>query len=211
MTDTKLAFVRLDQVQPAPRNPKDHDVGAIMQSLRRFGFVAPIIINTKTGNLVVGHGRVQALQQLQQENDPAPARVKVLKDGVWKVPCIEVAFDTDKEAEAYVLADNRLTELGGWNYNELAEVLTELGTELDGTGYDGDDVDDVLAMVGELPPPPGAAGPGSGESGDALWPTIKVRVPPEVFHLYRKVMAQVDGNTDAERFEGLVSLAENEL
>jgi hypothetical protein len=200
----KLTYEYLDEIQPAEVNPKDHDLGAIMESMRRFGFVAPLVVNTTTGNLVVGHGRAKALQQLVEEGEQPPNRITVDKAKRWKVPVVNVEFASDEEARAYLVADNRLTELGGWNYDELAQVLTGLGDNLVGTGYDGEDLDDVLAMVGQLPPPPGGTGPGAGESGDALWPTVKLRVPPEVFHQYRKLMATCDGNTDGEKFADLL-------
>jgi hypothetical protein len=199
--EVRLDFVNMDELEGAPRNPKQHDLGAIITSMRRFGFVAPVVVNETTGNLVVGHGRVEALREIRSSGGEAPKRIRTAKDGVWKVPVVHVAFDTDEEAEAYVIADNRITELGGWDHNELAAVLTTLD-DLEGTGYDGDDLDDLLAMIGEMPGPPG--GGGEGEDNE-LWPTIKVRVPPEVYHDYRKVLAQCGGGTEGERFADLLS------
>jgi hypothetical protein len=205
-----IEYVALDEIKGADRNPKDHDIGAIMESFERFGFVAPGIRNEATGKIVVGHGRAEALRQLKESGAKPPRRIKVTA-GQWMVPVIVgVSFDSDVEAEAYLVADNRLTELGNWDMPLLAAVLQDAAKEsLGGTGFTGDDVDDILALLGTLPPPPGEGGEGGenggGGEGDALWPVISVRVPPEVFHQYRKVLAHLDGKTEAEKFSSLVS------
>src|SRR5690606_26504386 len=83
-----------------------------------------------------------------------PARIQA-KDGEWYVPVIRgVSFNSDAEVEAYLVADNRLTELGGWNEPELAALLQDLANEdenlLQATGYDGDDLQQLL---NDLMPP----------------------------------------------------------
>ena len=48
---------------------------------------------------------------------------------------------------AYLLADNRLTELGGWNNDELIMSLQEIlqeGGDLDGVGWDLDDIENLI-------------------------------------------------------------------
>lgn len=158
--EVHIEYIPLADVQPAERNPKDHDVGVLVESLRRFGFVAPAIRNDKTGRIVVGHGRLEALQQLQAEGGPPPARIKKAKGGTWLLPVVcGVAFDNEAEAEAYLVGDNRTTELGGWLdhvlHDSLATLLQQDADALRGTGYDADDVDDLgalLALSGEQRP-----------------------------------------------------------
>lgn len=141
----------LDQILRAPRNPKDHDLGQINKSIHRFGFVNPILINESTGRLVAGHGRVDDLQQLKASGKRPPQRI-IEKDGKWLVPVIRgVSFENDDEAEAYLVADNQLTILGGWNDAELANILSDLSAKgeemLDGIGFDTDDLDDLLKRL----------------------------------------------------------------
>lgn len=50
----RLEHVALSQLLRAPRNPKRHDLGALRQSLGRFGYVAPVIVDESTGRLVAG-------------------------------------------------------------------------------------------------------------------------------------------------------------
>jgi hypothetical protein len=75
-------------------------------------------------------------------------------DGDWLVPVVRgVAFNSDAEIEAYLVADNRLTILGGWNEPELAGLLQDLAAQdtalLEATGYDADD---LQALLDELTP-----------------------------------------------------------
>jgi hypothetical protein len=84
---------------------------------------------------------------IRDAGDDAPERI-VVEDGIWKVPVIKgVNIDNPAEAQAYLLADNRLTELGGWKNMDLIESLNEILEEsgnLNGTGYDLDDIDTIL-------------------------------------------------------------------
>ena len=127
------------EIKEADINVKDHDLGAIHESMNRFGFTSPLLLNEKTGQLVAGHGRLQALLQKKQLKEEAPANIKVDDNDDWYVPVIRgVSFKNEQEAQAYLIADNRLTELGGWNNDELVKELEKLAEEssLDGTGFD---------------------------------------------------------------------------
>jgi hypothetical protein len=62
-TDTRrLEYVPLDDLQPAARNPKRHDLPAIGRSIDTFGYVEPVVLDERTGRLVAGHGRVEQLR-----------------------------------------------------------------------------------------------------------------------------------------------------
>lgn len=135
-------------------------MGTLHQSIARFGFVSPIIIDERTGQLVAGHGRLDALQQMKTTGQPPPERI-ISKNGEWLVPVIRgVTFKDTTEAEAYALADNRLVEAGGWDEEALATVLSDLAAQdaLQGIGWDRDDVDQILRDLGmlEVPEDPGA-------------------------------------------------------
>ena len=145
----RIEYMPLSKLVRAPRNPKEHDIGAIMASMRRFGYVSSVIVDDATGRLVAGHGRLDTLQAMKAQGQAPPERIQV-RDGEWLVPVQRgVAFDDEREAEAYVVADNRATELGGWDESLLADVLGDLAAEdaLDGTGFDGDDLDGLLANM----------------------------------------------------------------
>lgn len=149
----RIEYVALADLKRHPRNPKEHDLGALHTSVNRFGYVAPVLIDERTGYLVAGHGRLDALAQMQAEGKQPPARIEARGDE-WYVPVIRgVAFNSDSEVEAYLVADNRLTMLGGWNEPELAALLQDLANEdeelLRATGYDADD---LAALLHDLAP-----------------------------------------------------------
>lgn len=154
MDSLEIRYEDLDDIVSADNNPKDHDLGVLYQSMQRFGFTNPIIMNESTGKLLAGHGRLQTLQMMKDNGEDAPKRIDVVKDieddriETWYVPVLYgVSIDNVSEAQAYLIADNRLTELGGWKPMDLMDSLTEIIEEtgnLDGTGYDLDDVETIL-------------------------------------------------------------------
>ncbi len=149
----RLEYRPLKSLRKWPKNPKEHDLGALHESLQRFGFVNPIIVNERTGQVVAGHGRLDALMQRAATGDPMPERIK--RDGDdWSVPVLVVDMD-EREADAYAVADNRLVELGGWDEAALSDVLSTLALDdsLAGVGYDQDDLDGMLRGLVTLPSP----------------------------------------------------------
>jgi DNA modification methylase len=134
----RVEYVPLSGLKPAKRNPKRHETGALISSMERFGYVAPMILNERTGRLVAGHGRLESLRRAKTEGKEPPERVRV-QNGEWLVPVLRgVSFENDSEAQAYVLADNQTTILGGWNDAELNEILEQLSVDsgLEGTGFE---------------------------------------------------------------------------
>ena len=157
VSKVEVVFTKLSEIIEADRNVKDHDIGSIHESMNRFGFTSPLLLNETTGKLVAGHGRIEALKQKMQFKEPVPANIQVDDEsGEWLVPVIRgVAFKNDDEAQAYLLADNRLVELGGWNTTALIEELEQLAenSSLQGTGFDDADIqsmyEDLEKEVGE--------------------------------------------------------------
>lgn len=144
MSDKKIEYLPLTDAKPAKRNPKDHDLGAIYESIQKFGYVEPIILDERTGRLVAGHGRLEALKMLEKEGKPPPSGIKIkAKNGPWLIPVVRGwKSRNDAEAEAYLLASNRLVELGGWHKGELDEMLQELASKdaIEASGFSIDDV-----------------------------------------------------------------------
>jgi hypothetical protein len=142
------------------KNPKEHDVPALVASYRRFGFVAPPTIDEKTQVMVAGHGRCQALAQMKAAGEPAPAGIKVdPNDGGWSVPILRgIVFENDRERDAYVIADNQHTINGGWNIDQLSSLLAEIridgvdGFGLDGLGFDAVELGGLLSRFNEPEP-----------------------------------------------------------
>jgi len=131
----RLEYMPLSGMKTAPRNPKLHNLDSIADSFMRFGFTLPLLINEKTGRMVAGHGRVEALQMMRDSGKPAPARIQV-KSGEWLVPVVRgISFENEKEAEAYLLADNQTTIIGDYDEKLLSEILKDHADQLIGMGF----------------------------------------------------------------------------
>lgn len=133
----KVQEVSIEKLVPYERNAKIHDaeqVKKIAHSIKEFGFINPCLID-KDFNLIAGHGRVLAAKQL----------------GMDMVPCVFVEGLTDEERRAYILADNRLYELGDWNEITLRQEIKDL--DFDFSAFDlGDGIAEAEAIVKEPEP-----------------------------------------------------------
>lgn len=161
----RISYERLGEIARAPRNPKWHDEEGLDASYARFGYVAPMIVDEGTGELVAGHGRLDGLIARKDAGEPPPARIRTADDGEWLVPVVRgVKFDSRAEAEAYLLADNRLTENGGYDDEALAAVLRDHRDRLDGIGYQPDEVAGIMERAGlvDVQPPGEFPEPGEG-------------------------------------------------
>lgn len=118
---------------PYARNAKRHEPAQISKlcgSIREFGFNNPVLIDNDNG-IIAGHGRVMAAQSL----------------GLETVPCIRLGHLTDTQRRAYILADNRLAEIGGgWDEEmlklELAD-LAALDVDVAEIGFGAEDLADL--------------------------------------------------------------------
>ena len=130
-------WVPLDAVEQHPDNAREGDVGAISTSLQRWGWYAPLVVQRSTGRIAVGNHRHEAARQL----------------GMVSVP-VHYRDLSDHETLALLAADNRMSDLARYDEEGLAALLRELAQNdmLEGTGYDGDDVDAMLARIEGVPP-----------------------------------------------------------
>lgn len=147
----RIEYVALSKIQGAARNPKQHAEKDIEASVGRFGFVETPVLDERTGRLVAGHGRVKVLNALKASNRAAPKGIRVDGDD-WYVPVERGwASTNDSEAEAYLVASNRLTENGGWDDAGLGALLKDLRDSsedaLAGVGFSDKDVDKLLNQL----------------------------------------------------------------
>jgi len=135
LNDLTIELMPIDALVPYARNAKLHNdtqIAAIAGSIKEFGFNNPVLIDAE-GGIIAGHGRVMAARKL----------------GMVEVPCITLAHLTDNQRRAYILADNRLGEIGGgWDAELLKLELDDLRIEdidIDGLGFDDASLDELLA------------------------------------------------------------------
>jgi len=143
-----LVYMPLADIVPADVNPKAHDIELIRESIKRFEYVEPIILDERTGKLISGHGRLETLALEKAVAAPPPEGIRV-EHGVWLVPVIRGWSSKDEnEASGYLIAANRITEAGGWKEDRLLDLLK--GMDFTGVGFGPDDVDDLLAKLQEI-------------------------------------------------------------
>ena len=122
--------VRIELLKPYKQNAKIHgeeQLRMLMRSIEEFGFLSPCLVERGTYNLIAGHGRVEAAKRL----------------GMKTVPCVFVEDITEDQRRAYILADNRLTELGEWDMGLVSrelEALKEQKFDIEVTGFTFDDI-----------------------------------------------------------------------
>lgn len=129
--NTTVESVPLNLLKPHPRNVNQGDFGAIMESVQTNGFYGTIVANKRTGHILAGNHRYAVAKQMGYDTIPV----------AW--------VDVDDEEEIRILvADNRTTRLGNDDEAALSALLAELAgtpTGLTGTGFDGDDLDRMIA------------------------------------------------------------------
>jgi DNA modification methylase len=134
----KIQTIPIEKINPAPFNPRkklqpgDAAYEKLARSLDDFGLVEPLVWNTRTGNLVGGHQRLEVLR----------AR------GATHVPVSVVDMPPAKE-KALNIALNKIS--GEWDREKLASLLDDLSRthEIDMalTGFDPPDSDALIASI----------------------------------------------------------------
>ena len=102
---------KLTDLKPYANNPRHNAkaVPAVKESILKFGFKVPLVID-KNNVIVCGHTRFYASKEI----------------GLETVPCIVADDLTDEQINAFRLVDNRVSEFADWNFDKLAEELSEL-------------------------------------------------------------------------------------
>ena len=117
----KIKMIEPDKLIPYEKNARKNNnaVDAVAESIKRFGFLKPIIVD-KDMVIISGHTR----------------RLAAIKLGMETVP-VQVAEDmTEEQAKAFRLADNRIAEIAEWDEEKLQEEIKKItGIELSAFGF----------------------------------------------------------------------------
>ncbi len=113
----------LSSIRPYANNPRKNEsaVAGVAESIRRFGFKQPIVVD-KFNTIVCGHTRYLAAQQL----------------GLKTVPCVAADELSADEVRAYRLLDNKLNEVALWDAELLATELADFAFDFAPFGVDFD-------------------------------------------------------------------------
>ena len=99
------------ELKPYDKNAKKHDdaqVANVAESIRKYGFVQPIVID-RNNVVVVGHCRLLASKKLKLRS----------------VPCVCVDDLTDEQVKALRIVDNKTNE-SPWDFDFLAADLPDI-------------------------------------------------------------------------------------
>ena len=159
----ELEHLPIGDLKPDPRAPRRHkpsQIKALAKSIVAFGFNVPVLIDAD-GMIIAGHARVAAAGEV----------------GLGTVPAIRLAHLDDAAVRAFMIADNRLSELSEWDDQLLGTILRELSLidlsfDIEATGFAVAEIDLRIEGLGEddddgadaLPP----GGPSVASIGD-LW------------------------------------------
>lgn len=122
--------VKIEKLKPYENNARTHSeeqVEKISRSIKEFGFINPVLIDSNFG-IIAGHGRVLGAKKL----------------GMEEVPCLFVEDLTDEQKRAYILADNKLALDAGWDDEILRQeikALADLDFDVSLTGFELEDFD----------------------------------------------------------------------
>ena len=130
----QIQYWQIDRLIPFARNARTHSetqIAEIAGSIRSFGFANPILVGEQ-GDIVAGHGRLEAARKL----------------GLAEVPVIVLRGLSDIERRQLVLADNRIALNAGWDVEMLSlelKDLSSLGADLSLLGFDKKELAVALA------------------------------------------------------------------
>jgi DNA modification methylase len=171
-----IVYRAIETLKPDPANPRRHSkkqLQQIAESIRAFGFNVPILVD-RDGNVIAGHGRLLACGEL----------------AITEVPTLCLDHLTRAQTRAFMIADNRLTEIATWDDRLLAEQLRDLSLsgldfDIEVTGFEIGEIDLRIASLegtsagDEADPadvlPEVAAGPAVSNLGD-VWVLGRHRV-----------------------------------
>ncbi len=107
----EIQYRRLSEITPYENNPRVNDDGveAVAESIKTFGFKVPMVLD-RDGVIICGHTRYKAAQKL----------------GIDQVPCVIADDLTEKEAKAFRLADNKVSDFSIFDNKKLLEELDGL-------------------------------------------------------------------------------------
>jgi DNA modification methylase len=163
-----IEYRQIDTLRPDPTNARRHSrkqIRQLAESIRVFGFNVPILVDRDL-NVIAGHGRLTACDELS----------------MTEIPTLCLDHLTSAQARAFMIADNRLTEIATWDDRLLAEQFRDLSLsgldfDLEVTGFEMGEIDLRIASLEDTPAEDAdpadiltevAAGPPVSKIGD-LW------------------------------------------
>jgi DNA modification methylase len=126
--------INIDKLSFLEGNPRQGDIEAVAKSYKQFGQRKPIVATTDHV-VIAGNHQLAAARQLG-----------------WDEIAVVITDDDELTAKAFALADNRTAELGSYDDDLLADLLSEVSSVpelMDSTGFSEDDLFDLIGFDDE--------------------------------------------------------------
>ena len=136
-------FISISELKPYPNNARQHpaeQIDKIVNSINEFGLITPVIID-ENNMILVGHGRTEAAKAA----------------GLDSVPYRRITNLSDEQKRAYILADNKLSDLAEWDDELLQMELENITLDMSAFGFDDFEIEvdeDESIIEDETPEPP---------------------------------------------------------
>jgi DNA modification methylase len=138
----EIVYRSIGEMKPDPANARRHGKKQIVKlanSIETFGFNVPVLVDAEL-NVIAGHGRLAACREL----------------GIAEVPTLCLDHLRPAQLRAFMIADNRLTELAEWDDRLLAQQLKDLSLSgldfsLEVIGFETAEIDLRIASLDDLP------------------------------------------------------------
>mgnify|MGYP002507198160 FL=1 len=137
----KTELIDINSIKINKNNCKLHSsyqLELIKNSIKEFGFTCPLLVD-ENNNLMAGHGRLEAIKQLNKTD--------LKSSPITKLPCVCVNGLSDMQKRALIIADNKITECGSYDEDILSFELKELqsiGFDLESIGFNDDELNHLL-------------------------------------------------------------------
>jgi ParB-like chromosome segregation protein Spo0J len=125
VTAEDIETVSINEIQVHPLNPREGDIGSIIESLTHMGQYRPIVVNKRTKHILSGNHTYQGAVQLG-----------------WEKIAVHWVDVDDVEEIKILIVDNRTSDLATYDPQELNKLLTSTG--LRGTGFSPEEVAEIL-------------------------------------------------------------------
>ena len=126
VTASDIETVEINEIKIHPLNPREGDIGSIIESLTYMGQYRPIVVNKTTKHILSGNHTYQGAVQLG-----------------WEKIAVHWVDVDDVEEIKILIVDNRTSDLATYDPQELNKLLTSTG--LRGTGFSSEEVAEILA------------------------------------------------------------------
>jgi DNA modification methylase len=140
----EIVYRAIDEMKPDPANARQHSkeqIRKLANSIQTFGFNVPVLVDAAL-NVIAGHCRLAACRAL----------------GLAEVPTLCLDHLSPAQLRAFMISDNRLTELAQWDDRLLAQQLKDLSLlgldfSLEVTGFEIAEIDLRIASLEDLSEP----------------------------------------------------------